>query len=264
MKLKRKRDVHEDRISVTRKFMKRLRECINEGFLKPSYEAYKRKVLDALSSVGILIDSNKMNRAEEWIKDFYDDEMSAYDCANSLRADLARSAPSVTEAFERYATEIINSAPQSKRKNAVDLIKSMDNIKKAHFDHCIMSIAEKKKMDPKCVVKARGFDIMELVNDGKQAPSQIIDSISKQLLDAKEQMSVQEALEIIRESGKVASMSDYIDMVKNELIRMDFGESYTDSLVDRYYRKTVAFYFNEGFTPEETAEHIRALEDDEA
>ena len=58
-------------------------------------------------------------------------------------------------------------------------------------------------------------------------------------------------------------MSDYIDMVKAELIKMDFGESYTDSLVDRYYRKTVAFYFNEGFTPEETAEHIRALEDDE-
>jgi hypothetical protein len=77
-------------------------------------------------------------------------------------------------------------------------------------------------------------------------------------------MSIEEALEIIKESGKVASMSDYIDMVKAELINMDFGESYTDSLVDRYYRKTVTFYFNEGFTPEETAEHIRALEEDEA
>lgn len=182
--------------------MKRFRECINEGFLKTSYEAYKRKVLDALSSVGILIDSNKMDRAEEWIKDFYDDEMSAYDCANSLRDDLARSAPSVSESFERYAAEIIDSAPQSKRKNAVELIKSMDNIKKAHFDNCIMRIAEKKKMDPKGVVKARGFDIMELVNDGKQAPSQIVDSISRQLLDTKELMSVKEALEIIKESGK--------------------------------------------------------------
>lgn len=244
--------------------MLRLSECINEGFFGNGYDRYKRKVLDALASIGILIDEDKMKKAEDWIRDFYADKMDAYDCASAVRDELRRYRAQVTEAFENYATEIINSAPQSKRKNAVDLIKSMDNIKKAHFDNCIMRIAEKKKMDPKGVVRARGFDIMELVNDGKQAPSQIVDSISRQLLDTKEPMSVKEALEIIRESGKVASMSDYIDMVKSELIKMDFGESYTDSLVDRYYRKTVAFYFNEGFTPEETAEHIRDLEDDEA
>jgi len=244
--------------------MLRLSECINEGFFGNGYDRYKRKVLDALASIGIVIDEDKMKKAEDWIRDFYADKMNAYDCASAVRDEFRRYRAPVTEAFENYATEIINSAPQSKRKNAVDLIKSMDNIKKAHFDHCIMSIAEKKKMDPKGVVKARGFDIMELVNDGKQAPSQIVDSISRHLLDTKEPMSVKEALEIIKESGKVASMSDYIDMVKDELIRMDFGESYTDSLVDRYYRKTIAFYFNEGFTPEETAEHIRALEDDEA
>ena len=244
--------------------MLRLSECINEGFFGNGYDRYKRKVLDALASVGIVIDEAKMKRAEDWIRDFYADKMNAYDCASAVRDELRRYRATVTEAFENYAAEIINSAPQSKRKNAVAIIKSMDNIKKGHFDQCILSIAEKKKMDPKSVVKARGFDIMELVNDGKQAPSQIVDSISRQLLDTKEPMSVKEALEIIRESGKYASMSDYIDMVKNELIRMDFGETYTDSLVDRYYRKTVAFYFNEGFTPEETAEHIRALEDDEA
>lgn len=244
--------------------MLRLTECINEGFFGNGYDRYKRKVLDALASIGIVIDEEKMKKAEDWIRDFYADKMDAYDCASAVRDEFRRYRAPVTEAFENYATEIINSAPQSKRKNAVELIKSMDNIKKAHFDNCIMRIAEKKKMDPKGVVKARGFDIMELVNDGKLAPSQIVDSISRQLLDTKEPMSVKEALEIIKESGKVASMSDYIDMVKAELIRMDFGESYTDSLVDRYYRKTVAFYFNEGFTPEETAEHIRALEDDEA
>lgn len=244
--------------------MLRLSECINEGFFGNSYDRYKRKVLDALASIGIVIDEEKMSKAEKWIRDFYSDKMDAYDCASAVRDEFRRYRAPVTEAFENYATEIINSAPQSKRKNAVELIKSMDNIKKAHFDHCIMSIAEKKKMDPKGVVKARGFDIMELVNDGKQAPSQIIDSISRQLLDTKEPMSVQEALEILHESGKVASMSDYIDMVKSELIKLDFGESYTDSLVDRYYRKTVAFYFNEGFSPAETAEHIRSLEDDEA
>lgn len=244
--------------------MKRFRECINEGFLKTSYEAYKRKVLDALSSVGIVIDSNKMDRAEEWIKDFYDDEMNAYDCANSLRDDLVRSAPSVTEAFERYATELVNSAPISKRRSAVDSIRTMDNIQKAHFDQCVLSIAEKKNMDPKSVVSSHGYDIMEMIRSCTKSPSEIIDSVSRQLLDTKEPMSIGEALEIIKESGKVASMSDYIEMVKSELIKMDFGESYTDSLVDRYYRKTVAFYFNEGFTPEETAEHIRDLEDDEA
>ena len=244
--------------------MLRLSECINEGFFGNGYDRYKRKVLDALASIGIVIDEDKMKKAEDWIRDFYADKMNAYDCASAVRDEFRRYRAPVTEAFENYAAEIINSAPQSKRRNAVEIIKSMDNIKKAHFDHCIMSIAEKKKMDPKGVVKARGFDIMELVNDGKQAPSDIVDSISRQLLDTKEPMSVQEALEIIKESGKVASMSDYIDMVKDELLRMDFGESYTDSLVDRYYRKTVAFYFNEGFTPEETAEHIRALEDDEA
>lgn len=178
--------------------MKRLRECINEGFLKTSYEAYKRKVLDALSSVGILIDSNKMNRAEEWIKDFYDDEMSAYDCANSLRADLARSAPSVTEAFERYATELVDSAPSSKRKEAFDSIKSMDNIQKAHFDQCVLGVAKKKNMDPKSVVGAHGYDIMEMIRSGAQSPSKIIDSVSRQ----QETMSLEEALEIIRESGK--------------------------------------------------------------
>lgn len=244
--------------------MLRLTECINEGFFGNGYDRYKRKVLDALASIGIVIDETKMKKAEDWIRDFYADKMDAYDCASAVRDEFRRYRIPVTEAFENYATEIINSAPESKRKNAVELIKSMDNIKKAHFDHCIMSIAEKKKMDPKGVVKARGFDIMELVNDGKQAPSAIVDSISKQLLDTKEPMSVKEALEIIKESGKVASMSDYIDMVKAELIKLDFGETYTDSLVDRYYRKTVAFYFKEGFTPEETAEHIRALEEDEA
>lgn len=244
--------------------MLRLSECINEGFFGNGYDRYKRKVLDALASIGIVIDEEKMKKFEDLIRDFYIDKVDAYECASAVRDEFRRYRSPVTEAFENYASEIIDSAPESKRKNAVALIKSMDNIKKAHFDNCIMRIAEKKKMDPKGVVKARGFDIMELVNDGKQAPSQIVDSISRQLLDTKEPMSVKEALEIIRESGKVASMSDYIDMVKAELIRMDFGESYTDSLVDRYYRKTVAFYFNEGFTPEETAEHIRALEDDES
>ena len=249
--------------------MLRLSECINEGFFGNGYDRYKRKVLDALASVGIVIDEEKMKRAEDWIRDFYADKMNAYDCASAVRDEFRRYRVPVTEAFENYATEIINSAPQSKRKNAVDLIKSMDNIKKAHFDHCIMSIAEKKKMDPKGVVKARGFDIMELVNDGKQAPSQIVDSISRQLLDTKEPMSVKEALEIIKESGKridesAVSCSDWMDMVKMELIKLGYGPVTANSYVTDEWRADIIQNFKDGYTPKEAAESLdRFLEEQE-
>lgn len=249
--------------------MLRLSECINEGFFGNGYDRYKRKVLDALASIGIVIDEDKMKKAEDWIRDFYADKMNAYDCASAVRDEFRRYRAPVTEAFENYATEIINSAPQSKRKNAVDLIKSMDNIKKAHFDHCIMSIAEKKKMDPKGVVKARGFDIMELVNDGKQAPSQIVDSISRQLLDTKEPMSVKEALEILKESGKkidesAVSCSDWMDMVKMELIKLGYGPVTANSYVTEEWRADIIQNFKDGYTPKEAAESLnRFLEEQE-
>lgn len=249
--------------------MLRLSECINEGFFGNGYDRYKRKVLDALASIGIVIDEDKMKKAEDWIRDFYADKMDAYDCASAVRDEFRRYRAPVTEAFENYATEIINSAPESKRKNAVELIKSMDNIKKAHFDHCIMSIAEKKKMDPKGVVKARGFDIMELVNDGKQAPSQIVDSISKQLLDTKEPMSVKEALEIIKESGKridesAVSCSDWMDMVKMELMKLGYGPVTANSYVTDEWRADIIQNFKDGYTPKEAAESLnRFLEEQE-
>lgn len=249
--------------------MLRLSECINEGFFGNGYDRYKRKVLDALASIGIVIDEEKMKKAEDWIRDFYADKMNAYDCASAVRDEFRRYRAPVTEAFENYATEIINSAPESKRKNAVELIKSMDNIKKAHFDHCIMSIAEKKKMDPKGVVKARGFDIMELVNDGKQAPSQIVDSISKQLLDTKEPMSVKEALEIIKESGKridesAVTCSDWMDMVKMELMKLGYGPVTANSYVTDEWRADIIQNFKDGYTPKEAAEQLnRFLEEQE-
>lgn len=249
--------------------MLRLTECINEGFFGNGYDRYKRKVLDALASIGIVIDEEKMKKAEDWIRDFYADKMDAYDCASAVRDEFRRYRAPVTEAFENYATEIINSAPQSKRKNAVELIKSMDNIKKAHFDNCIMRIAEKKKMDPKGVVKARGFDIMELVNDGKQAPSQIVDSISRQLIDTKEPMSVKEALEIIKESGKkidesAVTCSDWMDMVKMELIKLGYGPVTANSYVTDEWRADIIQNFKDGYTPKEAAEQLnRFLEEQE-
>lgn len=249
--------------------MKRLSECINEGFFGNSYIRYKAKVADILTSLGIVIDPSEIKKAEDWIHDFFTDKMNAYDCASALRDEFRRYRAPVTEAFENYAAEIINSAPQSKRKNAVEIIKSMDNIKKAHFDHCIMSIAEKKKMDPKGVVKARGFDIMELVNDGKQAPSAIVDSISRQLLDTKEPMSVKEALEIIKESGKridesAVTCSDWMEMVKMELMKLGYGPVTANSYVTDEWRADIIQNFKDGYTPKEAAEQLnRFLEEQE-
>jgi hypothetical protein len=45
--------------------MLRLSECINEGFFGNGYDRYKRKVLDALASIGIVIDEDEMKKAED-------------------------------------------------------------------------------------------------------------------------------------------------------------------------------------------------------
>jgi hypothetical protein len=76
-------------------------------------------------------------------------------------------------------------------------------------------------------------------------------------------MTVKEALEIIRESGKTASLGDYIDLVKAELQNLGFGEVTSERYVNEYYRKVVSFYFREGFTPRETAEHIEEIDSEE-
>jgi hypothetical protein len=137
----------------------------------------------------------------------------------------------------------------------------MDNIQKAHFDQCVLGVAKKKNMDPKSVVGARGYDIMEMIRSGAQSPSKIIDIVSRQLLDTKEPMSVQEAIEIIRESGKrivesAVTCSDWMDMVKMELIKLGYGPVTANSYVTDEWRADIIQNFKDGYTPKEAAEQL--------
>lgn len=250
--------------------MLRLSECINEGFFGNSYERYKRKVLDALASIGIVIDSDKMKKAEEWIRDFYADKMNAYDCASAVRDEFKRHKAPMTEAFENYATEIINSAPSLQKKRAVKRIQSMDRIQKAQFDHVVLSLCGLKNLDPKEFLASRGYDILKLVQDGALNPEQIIERIGQQILNKKnESMSVEEALEIIKESGKkidesAVTCSDWMDMVKMELIKLGYGPITANSYVTDEWRAGIIQNFKEGYTPKEAAESLnRFLEEQE-
>lgn len=182
--------------------MKRLRECISEG-LEDKYGAYKSKVLDTLASVGIVIDPSKMKHAEEWIKDFYDDKMSSFDCASSIRDNFSRLGK-ITESFEKYATEIVNSAPALQKKRAVKRIKAMDRIQKAQFDHVVLTLCGLKNLDPKEFISAHGYEILKLVQDGYLNVDEIIERIGQQILGKTRgrKMTVEEALEILGMSGK--------------------------------------------------------------
>jgi len=187
--------------------MKRLRECIVEG-LEDKYGAYKSKVLDTLVSVGIVIDPSKMKHAEEWIKDFYDDKMSSFDCASSIRDNFSRIGK-ITESFEKYATEIVDSAPALQKKIAVKRIKAMDRVQKAQFDHVVLTLCGLKNLDPQEFLASRGYDILKLVQDGYLSVEEIIERIGQQLLSKKNKsMSVKEALEILEMSGKRINESE--------------------------------------------------------
>ena len=250
--------------------MLRLSECINEGFFGNGYDRYKRKVLDALASIGIVIDEDKMKKAEDWIRDYYSDKMDAYDCASAVRDDFRRDRAPLKESFEKYATEIINSAPTLQKKKAVKRIKSMDRIQKSQFDHVVLTLCGLKNLDPKELLASRGYDIMKLVQDGALDTDQIIDRIGHQLLGEKnESMSVEEALEIIKESGKTIddsaiTCSDWMDMVKMELIRLGYGPVTANSYVTDEWRADIIQNFKDGYTPKEAAESLnRFLEEQE-
>lgn len=182
--------------------MRTFGECINEGFFGDSYKSYKNRVLDVLGSIGIVIDPSKMKHAESWIRDFYADRMSEFDCASSIRDNCSKW-DRLTESFERYATEIVDSAPALQKKTAVKRIQTMDRVQKAQFDHVVLTLCGLKNLDPKEFLASRGYDILKLVQDGALNTDQIIERIGQQLLGKKnESMSVEEALEIIRSAGK--------------------------------------------------------------
>jgi hypothetical protein len=250
--------------------MLRLTERINEGFFGNGYDRYKRKVLDALSSIGIIIDEEKMKRAEDWIRDYYADKMDAYDCASAVKDEFRRYRAPLKESFERYATVIIDSAPSLLKKNAVKRIQTMDRIQKVQFDNVVITLCDLKNLDPKDLLASRGYDIMKLVQDGALNTDQIIERIGQQILRKKnERMSVEEALEIIKESGRRVDKtntdaSDWMDMVKMELIKLGYGPVTANSYVTDEWRADIIQNFKDGYTPKEAAEQLnRFLEEQE-
>jgi len=59
-------------------------ELIDEGFFSDKYTRYKNAVLDGLKEYKIDIESN-LKEIEEWIKDFFLDNMSYWDCVVALK-----------------------------------------------------------------------------------------------------------------------------------------------------------------------------------
>jgi hypothetical protein len=249
--------------------MRTFGEFVNEGFFGDSYKSYKNRVLDVLGSIGIFIDPSKMKHAESWIRDFYADRMSEFDCASSIRDNCSKW-DRLTESFERYATEIVDSAPALQKKKAVKRIQTMDRVQKAQFDHVVLTLCGLKNLDPKEFLASRGYDILKLVQDGALNTDQIIERIGQQLLGKKnESMSVEEALEIIRESGRRVDKSntdssDWMDMCKREMIKLGYGPVTANSYVTDEWRGEFVQAFKDGYTPKEAAEQMdRFLEEQE-
>lgn len=248
--------------------MRTFGECINEGFFGDSYKSYKNRVLDVLGSIGIIIDPSKMKHAESWIRDFYADRMSEFDCASSIRDNCSKW-DRLTESFERYAAEIVDSAPALQKKTAVKRIQTMDRVQKAQFDHVVLTLCGLKNLDPKEFLASHGYDILKLVQDGGLNTEQIIERIGENLHKKNESMSIEEALEIIRESGRRADKtntdaSDWMDMAKMELIKLGYGPVTASSYVTDEWRGEFIQAFKDGYTPKEAAEQMdRFLEEQE-
>lgn len=58
---------------------------LDEGFFKDKYESYKDKVFSILyKHFGIKLPKD-LHDAEDWIRDYFVDKFSAFDCADSMR-----------------------------------------------------------------------------------------------------------------------------------------------------------------------------------
>ena len=237
--------------------MVRLSECINEGFFGNGYDKYKRKVLDALSSIGIVIDDKKMGKAEKWIRDYYTDKMDAYKCASAVRDELSNSS-SLKEAFEKFATDIIDSAPVLQKKRAVKRVRSMTRDQKDVFDEILLVISEAKNRSAKELASSIGYEIVRLIQDGMLTKEEIIERLSRAILKVGK-MDIKEALEIIQESGKEVDNSetlDWMEQVKRELIKLGYGPVTAEDYVTNVWKGEFIQSFKDGYTPKEAAESI--------
>lgn len=171
--------------------MKRLSECINEGFFGNKYDSYKKRVLDTLASIGIVIDPSKMKRAEDWIRDFYADKMNVYDCARALRDDMRVKRVQCTEA---YAADIIDGAPAGTRLDVVKGLRSLDSKQKKELDASIEKFSEWHAMREADVAKQYGHKILDGIKRG-MAYDDAADYA------ANEKMSLQHAMSLLAEAG---------------------------------------------------------------
>ena len=238
--------------------MKRLSECINEGFFGNGYDKYKRKVLDALASIGIVIDDKKMGRAEKWIRDYYADKIDAYKCASAVRDDLRSS--SLNEAFEKFAADVIDSAPALQKKRAAKRVMSMTREQKDKFDEILLAISEEKNRSAKELAGSIGYEIVRLIQDGMLTKEEIIERLARGVLKVSK-INIEEALEIIEESGRridksTVTCSDWMDMVKEELIKLGYGPVTANSYVTDEWRADIIQNFKDGYTPKESAESL--------
>lgn len=58
---------------------------LDEGFFKDKYESYKDKVLSILFTKFRIKLPKDLHAAEDWIRDYFVDKFSAFDCADSMR-----------------------------------------------------------------------------------------------------------------------------------------------------------------------------------
>lgn len=198
--------------------MKRLSECINEGFFGNSYIRYKAKVADILTSLGIVIDPSEIKKAEDWIHDFFTDKLDAFDCAMSLRSELRRTPRQVQESVAQYTEQIIGSAPTHRRSYAVKMINKLNEFEKQRFNKLVSGIAEVLKVDFDVVVSAYGFELLELIYGNMLTDEEIIEKYAAMgyLLakkHMKEDMSLQKAMEILEASGSEVTSGSFMNQL---------------------------------------------------
>jgi len=172
--------------------MKRMSECINEGFFGRGYDKYKDSVLDILKSLGLRFDDDGMRKVEEWTREFYRDRMDKFDCARSIFDDFKRS--TVRETIDQLAADVIDGTPLEKRRSIAEAIRTMTSSEKREFDAAV---------DRMC----SGYGVTK-IEAARKYGSKIVEAVKRGMAydDAcdyawNHKMSVGEALMILKESG---------------------------------------------------------------
>ena len=201
--------------------MKRLNECISEKFLGGSYEKYKNKVIDVLTSLGIIVPPSLVKTAEDWIRDFFVDGSDAFDCAKSLISELARKnvvprrPETVHESVAQYTKEIIGSAPQHRRSYAVKMVAKLNEYQQNRFNKLVRDIADVLKVDQETIISTYGFELLELIYGNMLTDEEIVEKYAAYgyLLakrDINKDMDLGEAMKILEAAGEFVSSGSFM------------------------------------------------------